>query len=79
MPNKTLHENNLLYYSRYSKGYYGSKSKIARESALDIVRTLQEKTPCEWCGTPKPPEINICHSCMQYIMFCNKDPELDPT
>ncbi len=77
MTSNSMHRTNISYWKQYAGGKFGQKSKKARESALDIVRTLNEQTPCEWCGTPKPPAINLCHSCMRGLMFCRQDPSLD--
>ena len=74
MSSNSIHGSNSKYWNEYATGGFGKKSKKARESALDIVRTLSEQTPCEWCGKPKPPAINLCHACMRGLMFCRQDP-----
>ena len=58
-----------IYWRKFADGKFGKFPK-GQQIALEMLATIDRKTPCKICGTPKPPGIKLCADCMSHQIFC---------
>ncbi len=54
-----------------------STTKVTRQTALEMLRLIAEKVPCEWCGNKCSPEVKMCYTCLSALMFCQTEPNTE--